>query len=140
MWSGVIIHHSGVPDTPGTDTLNYRRYHMQARGWQDIGYHVVIEQVDGEYLGIMGRRLNLAGSHCRGLNSTNLGVCFSGDFTQHKPSWEQLDMGARVVAGLCDSFGIPTDNITTHRDHDTTACPGEFPLDVFKGMVEEHRR
>jgi len=140
MWNGIIIHHSGVPDTVSVDTLNYRRYHMSARGWQDIGYHVVIERVGHEYIGVLGRRLNLTGSHCKGNNTGNLGVCFSGDFTQHKPSWEQLDVGARVVAGLCDSYGIPSENLTLHRDHNDTDCPGQFPLDVFKEMVKEHRR
>jgi len=57
-WSYIIIHHTGAEEK---DTAQVRRYHLSL-GWQDIGYHYVIER-DGKV--VPGRSLELVGATVR---------------------------------------------------------------------------
>jgi hypothetical protein len=140
-WNEIIIHHSGTHDTPEPDTPAYKRYHINERGWIDIGYHFVVERIGGSYHSVCGRRLNLAGAHCPGRNSVAIGVCFAGDWTEEQPPHEQIDEGAKLIAGLCDVLSIPTWNIRSHKEYRDTECPGDsFPMGKLMRLVDSHRR
>jgi len=139
-WDHVFVHHSAGSDTDSIEADEYRRHHLSL-GWRDIGYHFVVEQVEGRgFWPIGGRPLNMVGSHCPGWNKRALGVCLAGNFTLEPPRREQLEVAAKLVAGLCDAFNIPTDHVHQHRWHRATECPGDaFPFDEFLGLVDGHR-
>jgi len=141
VWTEVIVHHSAGPDTPGVEAQGYRKYHVRARGWRDIGYNYVVERLGEGYEVICGRPLNWEGSHCPGHNQTAIGVCLAGDFTHAAPPAAQLAVAAKLIAGLLDTLDLPSEAVSAHRDHRATACPGEaFDLAVLLGMVEAARR
>ena len=71
----IIIHCSATPPSMdiGIDTV--RRWHVNERGWKDVGYHFFVKR-DGtiEY----GRDPETPGAHAKGFNSSSLGVCYAG--------------------------------------------------------------
>lgn len=54
-----------------------RRWHMQDRGWKDIGYHWLIDR-DGEVAA--GRPETVIGAHTVGHNTGTIGICLIGGF------------------------------------------------------------
>jgi N-acetylmuramoyl-L-alanine amidase len=140
-WKYVFVHHSATPDSAELDTPRYRKYHVEANGWKDIGYHYVVEKSGSEYEAICGRRLNLSGAHCPNFNSTAIGVCLAGDFTHVPVPDAQLDVAARLIAGLCDVLDIPTVNVHPHREHRQTECPGKcFSMPELLRRIDAYRR
>lgn len=103
-----------------------RRWHMQDRGWRDIGYHFIVDR-DGSVA--LGRPIEQTGSHVKGRNAGTIGVCligghgssayddFSENFTQAQ------DKAARgLIADLRERFGnVP---VSGHNDYAAKACPG----------------
>lgn len=128
-WKRIAVHHSADHDDARVDLADYDAWH-RARGWLRIGYHYVVEQIDGRYWALQGRPAFMAGSHSQGENSDTLGVCFAGNFSVETMPHEQLVVGAELVAGLCHMNGIPSANIFRHEDMPgaQTECPGTtFP-------------
>lgn len=123
-WSEVIVHHSASADGEHVDTDEIRRFHVESNGWRDIGYHFVVELVEGQYLAIAARPLYMVGAHCPGHNSTAIGVCLVGNFVEHGPPQEQVDCAARLIAGLCRILEIPVARIRPHSTFRNTECPG----------------
>ena len=70
----IIIHCSATPPSMDVGAKEIDKWHRQ-RGWRKIGYHYVITR-DGDIQ--EGRELDEIGAHCRGLNSTSVGVCLVG--------------------------------------------------------------
>jgi N-acetylmuramoyl-L-alanine amidase len=136
-WNLVMIHHSAGHDHPSADTQAIRRFHVEGRGWDDIGYHFLVERLGDRYEVIAGRPLYLQGAHCPGVNATAVGVCLVGDFTDNPPPQEQLLVASRLVAGLCYVFGVAASSVAMHRNLRATECPGaKFDLAHFRKLVE----
>lgn len=48
-----------------------------------------------------------------------------GNFEEVEPNRQQLDAVVDVMAMLAKQYGVPVENIASHRDHsDKTVCPG----------------
>lgn len=101
-----------------------RSWH-RARGWEDIGYHFVINNgrpdqklqiisMDGSIEA--GRSVDVAGSHCLGYNDKSLGICLVGktEFTL-----SQMDTLKELCQELCMKFGIPAENVIGHCETDS---------------------
>jgi hypothetical protein len=141
-WTHVVIHHSATPDTEGVETEGFRKYHKEARGWRDIGYHAVCERVGADWIVIAGRPLSWVGAHAIPRNRDGLGFCFAGNFDLTDPDSAMLAVGARHVAGWMDAFGMgPVESaLERHSDVWQTACPGSrFPWDDFRILVTAWR-
>lgn len=129
---GVVCHHSASQ----TDTVEgIRKYHIEEKGWDDIGYHLLIDR-DGKL--VMGRRWDLQG--CHGINSFNrhyLGLCVLGNFeVDHIPE-NQMATLMRVVAGMSRLFLWDSSCWLGHRDVKDTLCPGKFfPMVEVKTMAD----
>jgi N-acetylmuramoyl-L-alanine amidase len=124
----IAIHQSG---TSGGTVESIRRYHQQALGWSDIGYHYVIYR-DGTVHA--GRPLDRPGAHVRGANAQSIGICClgAGDaFPVNRgymtpPMWRSL---AALVRDLQPRFEVPVANIRGHREFPSgraqhKTCPG----------------
>ncbi len=132
----MAIHHTATP--AGGDTAASLRgiqsYHMDTRGWCDIGYHFLVS-LDGRVW--EGRSVQYLGAHVGGSNDGNIGVSFIGcfhtsncmDYTPFTPPDVMLDGGANILRILSGIYAISVDanNVLGHRDHpsQTTACPGD---------------
>jgi hypothetical protein len=135
----VIVHHSATADTDERQYDPIRWWHMRRRGWRDIGYHRVYELARGEWLALAGRPLNMTGAHCPGYNARSIGVCFVGNYSDGIIDSELLHVGARDIAGICETLGIPIENILPHKSVRHTECPGAyFPFGTLRELVRDY--
>lgn len=124
-WRELIVHHSAGPDGITLDADGIRRYHVDVKGFIDIGYHHVIEREGDRYIHVPGRPETMQGAHSPGHNQTALGVCLVGDFTDSPPPLPQLHVTAQLCADLCRKYDIRAMDIRPHRAFRKTECPGK---------------
>ena len=121
----LIIHHSASSRETTVETL--REWH-KARGFEDIGYHRVI---DGNGTVHATRPLTVQGAHALGANHDSWGICVMGDNTHSDRMWSEVQIEAleRFVDAACEL--VPGLLVCGHRDavggKTATECPG---LDV----------
>jgi len=103
-----------------------RRWHVDERGWSDIGYHFMIDR-DGTVED--GRPVSRAGAHVRGHNANSIGVCLFGghgaaatdDFYDHFTP-EQDAALRELIDTLVGKYG--TLQISGHNEYSAKGCPG----------------
>lgn len=133
----IAVHHTvtAAMGDPASNLRGIQSYHMDGRGWCDVGYHFLVS-LDGRVW--EGRPVHLLGAHVGGHNTGNIGVSFMGcfhptsdctSFPPQVPPDGMIAGAAGVIAGLAEIYAIPRDatSIKGHRDHSgsTTACPGD---------------
>ena len=131
-WKYIVIHHSA---SDAGNAAVFDAAH-RARGWDELGYHFVIDNGRGGSDGSVevGSRWRSQkwGAHTGGTpdneyNNHGIGICLVGDFSDHLPSAAQLASLRQLVVYLMRTYDIPESNIIGHRDAPdaTTACPGD---------------
>ena len=116
-----IIHHTATDRSVTVECI--RRYHVEERGWDDIGYHFLIDWRGQVY---EGRPLAMDGAHALGRNQY-VGIALIGnsrttDFTM-----------AQVVALLELLEVLEVETIEAHHKD----CPG-IPLeDLICALIKE---
>ena len=72
-----FIHCSATPPSMDIGDETIKSWHIE-RGWDDIGYHVVIRR--GKHDGVIeyGRSFDEVGAHVRGHNHDSIGVVLAG--------------------------------------------------------------
>jgi hypothetical protein len=132
----VTLHHSGRSGEKDPPTIEEK--HMVGRGWDDIGYHYIIEPNGDVY---EGRYLSKKGSHVEGANTGKIGILLTGDFEPEfggllggAPTPAQLSKAEALIKGLEASF--PTlKKLGGHRDYKaTTVCPGSELYKLIPGL------
>jgi N-acetylmuramoyl-L-alanine amidase len=141
-WKYIIIHHSATDEG---SSLQFDRYH-QGRGWQEIGYHFVIDNgtkgKDDGQIEVCPRWLKQKdGSHCRAgnMNEKAIGICLVGNFSEENVSAKQLDALVYLVKILRQYYKIPLSRILGHSQVPgaRTECPGKrFPWREFKNRLQ----
>ncbi len=120
------IHHTVTPtnDTvsPEVRLRGIQHYHMDTRGWCDIGYHFLVSR-DGRVW--QGRDERLVGAHVAGHNTGNAGISFMGTYSRDAATEDQLRAAGRLVAWLHQTYGVSLD-LYGHRDLGQTECPGDM--------------
>jgi len=137
-YSKLTIHHSAgyAPKNlaEGKKTVKaIQDYHMDGRGWWDVGYHFLIDQAGNIY---QGRPETKIGAHVGNQNTGNIGVCIMGCY--HPPysaypcndvlTQESRDATVHLFAWLVEQYGYGNaDVLKGHRDYATasTSCPGD---------------
>ncbi|MCW2620632.1 MAG: repeat protein [Frankiales bacterium] len=149
------VHHTDssndyTPDEAAQLVRGFYAYHVQSRGWDDIGYNFLVDRFGRIYEGRAGGvDRPVIGAHAGGFNSGTAGVALMGDFTSAAPSAPMLSGLADVLAWklslhdrdplgkqLLTSGGGGTariaaggtylaDVISGHRDTNYTSCPGD---------------
>lgn len=129
----LYIHHSGSPDGYGIDTVaeqigvmrGIQRFHMDVRGWNDIGYSFVLFQPRGRgktrvprlYVG----RGPIAMTASQVPNTGGISVCvIVDDEPIHPLTRERLE---GITRSLARRRGIS--RVLGHRDVQATDCPGD---------------
>ncbi len=128
---GVVIHHI-AHTTWGFDET--RSYHINERGWKDIGYNFFVEK-DGTVK--VGRGFE-QGAHVSGHNHELLGYGFAGNFEVEYPTKAQYYGAARHMALVMAKFNLTEKDIHKHSEYASTACPGKnFDMKYFKTLVKD---
>lgn len=130
-WQGIVLHHSLTSDSKTVSASAIRHYHIEEKGWLDIGYHNLVELAGADFEALVGRPLDQHGAHCPqdSMNSKAIGICLVGGFDNAPPPHEQLVvLRDRLLIPYSRIFGFPLDlaHVTFHRDHarDGRTCPG----------------
>jgi hypothetical protein len=128
----IILHCSATrPEWMGNAPLSaklaeIRRWHMQDRGWRNIGYHWLID-FDGQRAA--GRRETDIGAHVVDHNRGTIGICLIGGhgadaddkFAEHFNSAQARTLRA-LIADIRNRTQIA--RVTGHNDYAAKACPG----------------
>ena len=119
----IIIHCSATPEGKDFTVEQIRQWHL-ARGFSDIGYHIVIYR-DGSIH--KGRPIEQVGAHTTGQNAHSIGICLIGgcaaDGKTPKDTRTEAQRAAliKLVAELKASY--PSASVHGHNEFAAKACP-----------------
>lgn len=142
----IILHHSVIAG----GAREIQRFHQDIRGWQDIGYHYVIDRWKEGYAVFEGRPIEFCGAHAGrrtvGSRTTNrnfrrIGICVAGDF-RFAAADEELE---RTIEALVHALigAYPTlRRLRGHHlgDHALTPGGGECPGPRLVPWLERWQR
>jgi N-acetylmuramoyl-L-alanine amidase len=156
-----VVHHSDSPNTyaPGdvpSILRSIQAFHMDANGWADIGYNLVVDKYGGIWEGRGGGMDRpVIGAHAQGFNTNSVGVMVIGDYTTAQPTAAALESVSNVIGwkmflsgndpnGRIDftSGGSPKyaagvvvnlPRVVGHQDVGLTACPGS--IEGYLGQI-----
>jgi len=131
----IILHCSATKEGQDFSAATIRGWHVNGRGWSDIGYHWVI-RLDGSIE--VGRPLDRSGAHTKGHNKDSVGVCYIGGLDEDgKPkdtmNPEQEKAWRMIVLSLRTLYG---NHITIHGHNEfaSKACPSFIVKEKFADM------
>ena len=135
----IVLHHTWSPTAKqykGTATWTaIRDYHVNVRGWSDIGYHFGIGP-DSTVWRL--RPVERSGAHVLNRNAHTVGVALVGNFDVEDPMANGLPMAALVFRILLDRFGLGIGAVRFHREFQNKTCPGtRIDLAAFRQLVAE---
>ena len=132
----ITVHHSGGGVFSALDERaaslaikGIQETHMSVKGWDDIGYHYIVDPAGRVW---EGRHLDRIGAHAgsRQLNTGNIGLLLLGNFDLQEPPPQQLARLGILLDKLRQLFDISSAEVYTHNAVRTreglgpTACPG----------------
>jgi N-acetylmuramoyl-L-alanine amidase len=143
---GVVIHHSSSPNgdpAPAARVRAIYAFHAVARGWGDMGYHLLIDETGTVYegragtAGVLHGAPAVIGAHVYGHNAGTVGIALLGTLNERPPSAAACGALVAVLSRLAERHGldplaarstgaggvVPT--ICTHRDLAPATCPGD---------------
>lgn len=134
----IVIHCSDTYARMDIDADTIRAWHINERGWDDIGYHYVIKR-NGAIE--EGRPVSEVGAHVRGYNSNSIGVCLvggKGDDDKPENNFTQRQMQSLRDLCLFLVEQYPKAMIVGHNDLDSgKTCPN-FPVFELAKWVNIH--
>ena len=122
------IHHTVTPNADSMTVPQRLRqmqaFHMNTRGWCDIGYNFLVSRDGRVWRGRGGRTI---GAHVSNANTGNVGISFIGTFTSSTPPAKMLCSGARLLRRLHSLYPISFNrtDVKGHRQFGGTSCPGD---------------
>ena len=119
-----IIHHTGNPTDDDCSAESIHQSHIDNNGWAGIGYHYVVRK-DGTIE--VGRPHWTIGAHAFGSNKDTIGIHVCGNFDIGKPTKEQIESLALLLAKLGLDYGLDMDreHVKAHSEVYSTACCGK---------------
>jgi N-acetylmuramoyl-L-alanine amidase len=106
-----------------------RRWHIDDRGWKDIGYHYLIDR-NGTVA--TGRPVEQVGAHVAGHNTGTIGVCLIGGHGSSETDrfeWHftaAQDKALRVLLADLKRQHKGIVKISGHNQYAAKACPGFY--------------
>ena len=150
-----FVHHTVTANdyTPAqapSIVLGIGRYHRDANGWNDLGYHFLVDKYGKIYEGRAGGLDRaVVGAQAQGFNAQSTGVSNIGNFAAVPQTRAAVDAMARLLRWKLPVHGQPTGGSATltsaggatsrwpagtevtfqrvsgHRDGNATSCPGD---------------
>ncbi|XP_046565318.1 LOW QUALITY PROTEIN: uncharacterized protein LOC124274032 [Haliotis rubra] len=133
----VIIHHGASAGCSYRQDCvrlmqSYQNFHMDGRGWSDIGYNFAIGDDGNVY---EGRGWGAVGAHTGGYNKVSVGIAFIGKFNDREPSKAALDaLMALLSYGVRYGELTPSYTLLGRRDVGyPTESPGDRLYEIIRG-------
>lgn len=132
----IIIHCTATPEGRHTTVEDIRRWHVNERGWSDIGYHYVV-YLDGSVH--KGRPIIRSGVHTKGYNRNSIGITYVGgiDKDTFKPkdtrTCEQKEALHKLLMELMCTYEKAT--LHGHNEFASKACPSFIVADEYKDVI-----
>ncbi|CAH2034551.1 unnamed protein product, partial [Iphiclides podalirius] len=105
-------------------------FHIESRGWSDIGYNFL---VGGDGSVYFGRGWEYVGAHTKGYNRYSVGIAFIGTFNGDPPPARQVDACRKLIERGVALGKIATDyRLFAHRQLMSTLSPGDGLFDLMK--------
>ena len=148
-----LLHHTaaGAPATPEESAAIIRGiqvYHVEANGWDDIGYNFLVDPFGQVFEGRAGGiERNVVGAHAQGFNTGSVGIAVLGYYQEQGITAEvraalinllawRLDVAhvdpqtlpniiSRGSARYPSHVPVIMRAVSGHRDIDLTTCPGD---------------
>ncbi|XP_050784203.1 peptidoglycan recognition protein 1 [Gopherus flavomarginatus] len=99
-----------------------QNYHMDDRGWSDIGYNFLIGE-DGRVY--EDRGWSTMGAHAKSWNHKSLGFSFLGTFSSRVPSAAALNAAQSLIQCTIKRGSLSSSyTLKGHRNVNATECPG----------------
>ena len=114
----ITVHHSGGEGTLG-GLLNYFKGKYDS---DFVPYHVIID-FDGSYY--FGLQLTEVGEHCKLNNTGNVGICVLGDYSEGRPTIQQMISLYDLICFLYPHYDM--EGVYPHNQlKEDTICPGKY--------------
>lgn len=146
--NAVVVHHTEgsngytQADSPGI-VRGIQSYHIDGRGWCDIGYNFLVDRYGTVFEGRFGGiNVPVHGAHAYEWNATTSGISLMGSYMTELPPEVQIQAAVTLVAWKLSSYyrapygqltigGITADVISGHRQASATDCPGQVFYDYL---------
>ena len=131
----IIIHCSATREGQDIPVETIRKWHVDGRGWSDIGYHFYID-INGKIW--KGRDIQKIGAHCSGNNRSSIGICYCGGVeadgktpkdTRTESQKESLLSVLKTLKAM-----FPDASIYSHNEFANKACPSFNATNEYKGL------
>ena len=118
----IIVHCSATREGQHIPVETIKKWHVEGRGWSDIGYHFYIE-LDGTIK--KGRDIDRSGAHTKGHNKNSIGICYVGGCdSKMNPkdtrTPEQIKSMNQLVSKLKEKYNA---SVHGHNEFSSKACP-----------------
>lgn len=132
----LIVHCSATPEFRKVTVEDLRKWHVEERGWSDIGYHFFIDLL-GEIHEC--RPLERTGAHAKGNNFDSIGICYAGGLdTKHMAKDTRTDKQKDALQDLlCQLKGLyPKSVVYGHNNFSNKECPCFDAKEEYKYISE----
>ena len=131
----IIVHCSATREDENYTVDTIRSWHVDGRGWSDIGYHFYID-LYGEIH--KGRDIAKIGAHCKGYNRNSIGICYCGgvEADGKTPKDTRLDCQKEALTAVLRTLKAmyPEAVIHSHNDFARKACPSFNATEEYKHL------
>ena len=131
----IIIHCSATREGENIPVETIRSWHVDGRGWSDIGYHFYID-LYGEIH--KGRDIAKIGAHVKGQNRNSIGICYCGGVEEDgkTPKDTRLDCQKEALTAVIRTLKAmyPDAVVHGHRDFSNKACPCFDATEEYKNI------
>ena len=131
----IIIHCSATREGQDIPVETIRKWHVEGRGWSDIGYHFYID-INAKIW--KGRDIQKIGAHCSGNNRSSIGICYCGGVEadgktpKDTRTASQKESLLHVLKTLKAMF--PDASIYSHNEFANKACPSFDASNEYKSI------
>ena len=131
----IIIHCSATREGQDISVDTIRKWHVEGRGWSDIGYHFYID-INGDIQ--KGRDIAKIGAHCSGHNRNSIGICYCGGVEEDgkTPKDTRYDCQKEALTSVIRTLKAmyPEAMVHGHRDFSNKACPCFDATEEYKNL------
>ena len=131
----IIIHCSATREGQAIPVETIKKWHVEGRGWSDIGYHFYIDINGGIH---KGRDISRAGAHCKGHNRYSIGICYCGGVEQDgktpKDTRTQKQKEGLLAVIRTMKAMYPEAKVYSHNEFANKACPSFNATNEYKNI------